>query len=170
MAVYGERMTDTGNESHVEHRAVSYIDKSRKYYRAHGYEQPYRWATYSEVPFHLPETPLRDVNVGIVTTAFPIGAELAKVAYTQPSAPIPEQMFTDDLSWDKMATHTDDVGSFLPLAALERLVHAGVVARASARFYGVPTEYSHRRSHLDAEHIREWCLADGVDVAVLVPI
>ena len=32
-------------------RAVSYIDKSREYYGAHGYDKAYQWATNDNTPF-----------------------------------------------------------------------------------------------------------------------
>ena len=32
-------------------RSVSYIDKSRDYYQASGYERPYRWAHFEDVLF-----------------------------------------------------------------------------------------------------------------------
>ena len=33
---------------------VSYIDKSREYYEAQGFEQAYRWAAFDDVPFARP--------------------------------------------------------------------------------------------------------------------
>ena len=43
----------------ISHRRyVSYIDKSREYYGASGYEQPYRWAHYEDVPFARLTKPL----------------------------------------------------------------------------------------------------------------
>ena len=32
---------------------VSYIDRSREYYTAQGYSQPYTWAHHDDVPFTL---------------------------------------------------------------------------------------------------------------------
>lgn len=152
---------------------MSYIDKSREYYAAHGYGEPYRWASHSDVPFTPWESlgiNLSDARVGVITTAFPTDHQRPKRAYAQASIPIPAEMFTDDLSWDKEATTTDDVGSFLPLAALEHLQADGHIGAVADRFYGVPTEYSQRRSHADAEHVLEWCRDDRVDIAVLVPL
>ena len=52
------------------HRSfVSYIDKSRVYYQAHGYDRPYRWPHYEDVPFCPLPNPLADCRVGVVTTA-----------------------------------------------------------------------------------------------------
>ena len=161
------------NSPQTHRRVVSYIDKSRNYYAAHGYEKPYRWASYSSVPFvrwsDLGKD-LSDARIGVVTTTFPVGAELPKKVYAQASVSIPDAMFTNDLSWDKDATHTDDVGSFLPLAALNALAEDGVIGSVSQRFYGVPTEYSQRRTHEDAESIISWAQEDGVDAMLLVPL
>lgn len=154
-------------------RAVSYIDKSREYYAAHGYQQPYRWAGYVDVPF-IPWVgtgiDLDQATIGVVTTTFPASFSGSKQVYCQASSPIPDAMFTSDLSWDKQATHTDDVGTFLPLAALSALAVDGTIGAVSDRFYGVPTEYSQRRTHADAEQIVEWATEDGVDAMLLVPL
>ena len=48
---------------------VSYIDRSREYYAAHGYAQPYAWATLHDVPFTPLQKPLSECRVGLVTTA-----------------------------------------------------------------------------------------------------
>jgi hypothetical protein len=77
-------------------------------------------------------------------------------------------MFTADLSWDKDATHTDDVETFLPLNRLAEYAVAGRIGSASPRFYGVPTDYSQGRTSLrDAPQILAWCREDGVDAILL---
>lgn len=160
------------------HRSfVSYIDKSREYYAAQGYEQPYRWAAFDSVPFTRLPKPLAACNVALVTTAFidhhdsAFGAPATdKVVYHRRVDEVPERMFTDDLSWDKDATNTDDTESFLPASRLRQLADAGVIGRLNHRFFGVPTEYSQRKTALDAESIAAWCADDGVDVALLVPL
>ena len=154
-------------------RVVSYIDKSREYYAAHGYEQPYRWASYDNVPFFKwadKGIDLASATVGVVTTAFPAVFIAPKKVYAGASAPVPDAMFTEDVSWDKDATHTNDVGSFLPLAALHSLAEEGVIGRVSERFYGVPTEKSQRRTHADAAEIVACAKEDGVDAMILVPL
>lgn len=162
----------------VSHRSyVSYIDKSRVYYEAHGYEQPYRWAAFDSVPFTPLTTPLAEANVAVVTTSFlhhhdsQFGAPAtSKQVYAHPVDEAPDRMFTDDLSWDKGATHTNDTESFLPLRSLRALADDGRIGSLNHRFFGVPTEYSQRRTGLDAEQVGEWCAEDGVDLAVLVPL
>jgi D-proline reductase (dithiol) PrdB len=150
-------------------RAISYIDRSRDYYAAHGYDKPYQWASYPTVPFHSPVA-LDKARVGVVTTAFPLDLEFPKKAYCGTSDPVPGAMFTKDLSWDKDATHTDDLGTFLPLKALNALVANGAIGSVSDHFYGVPTEYSKRRTLADAERVLTWAREDDVDVMLLVPL
>ena len=162
----------------LEHRSfVSYIDKSREYYQAHGYEHPYRWAAFDDVAFSPLDTPLTESRVAVVTTSFLHHHDSAwgapatgKEVYHHPVDDAPDRMFTDDLSWDKQETHTDDTESFLPLGALRSLVDAGTIGSLNERFFGVPTEYSQRRTGLDAERVAEWCAEDGVDIVLLVPL
>ncbi len=156
---------------------MSYIDKSREYYAAQGYEQAYRWAAFDEVPFVVPVKPLVESNVAVVTTSFlhyhesAFGAPATdKQVYHHPVVEVPDRMFTDDLSWDKQATHTDDTESFLPLAAVRSLADDGVIGSLNDRFFGVPTEYSQRKTGLDADQVIAWCAEDGVDIALLVPL
>lgn len=161
----------------VRRSFVSYIDKSREYYEAQGYEQAYRWAAFDEVPFTAPTKPLAEANVAVVTTSFLhhhdsfFGAPATdKQVYHHPVDAVPERMFTDDLSWDKQETHTDDTESFLPIGALRGLAEDGVIGSLNDRFFGVPTEYSQRKTGLDAAQIADWCAEDGVDIALLVPL
>lgn len=157
---------------------LSYIDKSREYYAAHGYGQPYRWAAYDEVPLAKMTKPLSESKVAVVTTSFlhheDGGAEpeagKRKTVYHHPTESQPERMFTTDLSWDKDATHTNDVGSFLPLDHLRAMADDGRIGSLNHRFFGVPTDYSQRRTGLDADTIAEWCAEDGVDVVLLIPL
>ncbi len=82
--------------------------------------------------------------------------------------PVPARMYTNHLFWDKKATHTDDVDSFLPLHRLAEYAEEGRIGSVSPRFYGVPTDYSQNRTiNQDAPQILEWCREDGVDVVLL---
>jgi hypothetical protein len=158
---------------------VSYIDKSREYYAAQDYENPYRWARFNEVPFTPLPGPLANLRVGIVTTttlpgAGPDQAPAArppKGPYAEPLLPIPGRLYTMDLSWDKEATHTDDVASFFPARALLDACTAGRIGGVAPRFYGVPTEYSQRTTiEHDAPAILGYLREDEVDAALLVPL
>ncbi len=163
----------------VTHRRyVSYIDKSREYYAAHGYNRPYRWARQDPISFTRPPKSLSEMTVGVVTTAHPwndddpLGRPTGqKLVCAVAASPIPDKMYTRDLSWDKEYTSTDDLGSFLPLGHLEELAAEGVIGGVSDRFYSVPTEYSQRqqREH-DGPAIARWCSEDDVDLLLLVPL
>lgn len=164
--------------SQAHRNYVSYIDKSREYYAAHGYDKPYRWASNETAPFTPLAKPLADCTVGVVTTSGihqedkPADAPppLPKRAYALETAKAPTRMFTDDLSWDKQATHTDDVETFLPLQRLREASAEGRIGQLADRFYGVPTEYSQRKTAEDAATIEQWCREDGVDVVLLIPL
>jgi len=154
---------------------VSYIDRSREYYAAQGYSQPYTWAHHDDVPFTSLKKPLSECRVGMVTTAGKMDAEVEREGRRKTrelsamaASPAPKRMFTADLFWDKVATHTDDVESFLPLNRLTEYAAGGRIKSASPRFYGVPTDYSQgRTSSRDAPKILEWCREDGVEAMLL---
>lgn len=158
---------------------VSYIDRTREYYEAQGYGAPYAWARHQDAPFAKLPKPLAECRVGLVTTASLFADQAvvdgvlrgAKQVYSAPVDPMPQRLFTDDLSWDKESTHTDDVASFLPIPQLEELAAEGRVASLAARFHGVPTDYSQRRTiETDAPEILARLHEDQVDVALLVPL
>src|SRR5262249_32762054 len=55
-----------------EHDApIPYMQRIRDYYLALGYETPYRWAHYAEVPFQPLTKPLGACRVALITTAAP---------------------------------------------------------------------------------------------------
>jgi len=159
---------------------VSYIDKSREYYAAQGYTQPYQWVYHKEVPFNILSKPLSDCTVGVVTTAtlpvhwqsLPEGdSRPQKRPYAESSNPVPEALYTKDLEWDKYTTHTDDIDTYLPLNRLQELQQSGQIGKVSSRYYGVPTTYSQRQTReSDAPVIFKWCEEDRVDIAILVPL
>jgi D-proline reductase (dithiol) PrdB len=164
----------------ITHRTfVSYIDRTRDYYGAQGYERPYAWARHTNAPFAPLAKPLAQCRVAVITTASPWREDKpvdgvlrgAKQVWSGETASPPERLFTDDLAWDKQATHTRDVESFLPLARLRELAGDGRIAGLTARFHGAPTDYSQRRTtEQDAPEILARCRADAADVALLVPL
>jgi D-proline reductase (dithiol) PrdB len=162
------------------HRShVSYIDKSREYYGAHGYPQPYQWSYNAEVPFAPLAKPLSESCIGLLTTSFfPAGEEPEGVDSARPKKPYAakcddalEGLFNSDLSWDKVNTHTDDLDTYLPINRLREMEASGRIGSLSKRFYGIPTDYSHRRTERqDAPKILDWMREDEVDVVLLVPL
>jgi hypothetical protein len=165
---------------HLEtHRSfVSYIDRTREYYAAQGYAQPYAWPRHDDVPFTPLEKPLSECRVGLVTTAGKpqaqvktdiLGLGLAvRELYTEPTNPPPTRLFTADLGWQKDMTHTEDVDSSLPINRLSEYAAQGRIGSMSPRFYGVPTDYSQNRTlQQHAPQLLQWCREDSVDAVLL---
>ncbi len=155
--------------------AVPYMERTRAWYEAQGYERPYRWASFEKVPFQRPEKPLSSCRVGVVITAGQLGPDgrpvLPKRVYSHPTAAPPEHFYTQDLAWDREATHLDDRSSFLPTLQLEELAAKGRIGSLTSRFHGVPTEYSQRRTvEIDAPDVLARLREDEADVALLVPL
>ena len=114
---------ERSSTTRAEH--VRYIDRTRNYYAAQGFERPYRWATHERVPFTPLRKPLAESRLALITTAnvpSPPGWEpgeprpLRKRALLPTTAP--PALWTDDLSWHKEATHLDDLDSWLPVHRL----------------------------------------------------
>lgn len=154
---------------------VSYIDRSREYYAAQGYDRPYRWARPAEEPaFARLAGPLSGARLGLITSAFPLPppgqAAPVEVPYAQAVEPLPTTLFTADDNRDRSAAPANERESYLPLARLGELVAAGRLGSLAPRFYGVPFDYSQRRTvEQDAPLVAQLLRADGVDSAMLVP-
>jgi hypothetical protein len=154
---------------------VRYVERTREYYAAQGYGEPYRWASHADVPFALLARPL----AASVTTAAPWRDEPPRdgvlrgdrAVWSGETARPPERLQTDHLAWDKQATHTRDVESFLPIRSLAAWAEAGRLRDLAPRFHGVPTDYSQRRTReQDAPEVLRRCREDAVEVALLVPL
>jgi hypothetical protein len=157
---------------------VSYIDKSREYYLAQGFGNPYRWAYHREAPFVPLQKPLPDCRVGLITTASLEGPRadqplrpVPTPVYSAPVEPPPQSLYTDNRSWDKEATHTHDLDSFAPIHRLQEAAAVGRIDSLSPRFYGAPTEYSqHKTNEVDGPELLRLLREDSVDAALLVPL
>ncbi len=173
----------TSNVDRTRRTFVSYIDRSREFYKALGYEHPYQWAYFDEVPFRRLPGAVSESRLTLITTASPsreegregdvseTGLLMPKEVWAGPADAPPSRLFTGDLAWDKETTHTDDLGSFFPIHHLQELVDAGRICSLAARLHGVPTEYSQRRTiEQDAPEILRRCREDEVDAALLVPL
>jgi hypothetical protein len=151
------------------------MERTRAWYDAQGYERAYVWAHHDDVPFARLEKALASCRVAVVTTAGQLDPDgkpvLPKRVYSHSTAEPPERFYTDDLAWDRGATHLDDPGSFLPIPVLRDLAAEGAIGELAPRFHGVPTDYSQRRTReIDAPEILARLREDAVDVALLVPL
>jgi hypothetical protein len=150
---------------------VRYIERTREYYRALGYAKDYVWAQHDEVPFVRLAKPLSASRIALITTASPADFRGIKQVWSGPVSPPPARLVTTNLAWDKESTHTDDRESFLPIEAASKLAAEGVFAGLTARFHGVPTEYSQRKTtEEDAPQVLRRLRDDGADAAILCPL
>jgi hypothetical protein len=162
---------------------ISYIERTRRYYLALGYPTPYRWAENAAVPFQAPAKPLARSTVALITTAalrLPgQGDQSPGAAYNGAakfsrvySAPTGEgaALGINHVAIDFKHTTAEDIGSYFPLAALQRAAAAGRIGGVAARFHGVPTNRSQRVTGGEyAPEVLARCRADGADAALLVP-
>ena len=162
---------------------VRYIERTRSYYLGLGYETPYVWAHYIDVPFTALKKPLNQSILGLVTTAVPFDASKGPQG---PAAPYnatakfydPYICSIDEdadlriahVGVDRQNANMQDSNCWFPLAAAKRAASNGRIQFLSKHFYGLPTNRSQRHTlEIDAPLILSKLRADHVDVAVLIP-
>jgi D-proline reductase (dithiol) PrdB len=160
---------------------IPYIERTRRYYAALGYDLPYRWAEHADVPFARLAQPLGRSRIALVTTASPIATarrdyDAAAKFFTVYSGDTAEiaaaehALTINHVAIDFAHTTGEDPGSYFPLRAMRRAEGAGRIGAVAARFHGVPTNRSRRTTvETDAPEILARCKADGADAAILVP-
>lgn len=152
---------------------VGYMERTRKYYEAQGFDKPYEWATFEKVPFSPLQKPLSESRVGLITTAALYDREASDPRFVDSfstSAP-PQLLYANDLSWDKNATHMNDRESYLPLRGLSEAINLGLIDGITRQFHCAPTEYSIRRTMTqDAPELLSRLQNDEADIALLVPL
>jgi hypothetical protein len=161
---------------------IDYMRRTRDWYLALGYDNPYQWAHFRDVPFQPLSRPLSRSRVTLITTAAPYQAGKGGQG---PGAPYNAQakffsVYSADTSIDhdvriahvaidRKHTSMEDSGTWFPLPALRRLAVSGRLQLAG-RFHGAPTNRSQRQTiDVDAAEILARCLEDDVDAAVLAP-
>jgi len=166
-----------------EDRPIPYMARTREYYAAIGYTTPYRWAHYVDAPFQPLSKPLAQSRITIITTAAPFdptkgdqgsGAKYNSSAkfysvYDGDTAR-PHDLRISHIAYDRVHTSAEDSGTWFPLPQLQRLARERRIGEVAPRFFGAPTNRSHRVTiETDAPEILRRCKDDRVDAAVLVP-
>jgi D-proline reductase (dithiol) PrdB len=162
---------------------IPYMTRTREYYAAIGYTTPYRWAHYVDAPFQPLRRPLAKARIAIITTAAPFdpakgdqgpgakyngGAKFYSVYDGDVSRP--HDLRISHIAYDRVHTSADDSGTWFPLQQLQRLARERRIGEVAPRFFGAPTNRSHRVTiETDAPEILKRCRDDQVDAAVLVP-
>lgn len=167
------RSEQLNDHRRMDSAPIPYMERTRAYYAAQGFENAYVWAHFDDVPFVPLVKPLAQTKIALITTASLYDrtfADVREVASASTNDP-PERLYGNDLEWDRNATHLDDLNAFFPLSCLMALVEAGRIGGITKRFHCAPTEYSQRRTRtVDAPEILRRCREDGADAAVLVPL
>ena len=162
---------------------VRYIERTRSYYLGLGYENPYVWAHYIDVPFSPLKKPLTQSVLGLITTAVPYDSDKGPQGQGAPYNSTakfyqPYQQSTKGevdlriahVGIDRKNANMEDSNCWFPLEAAKRASATGEVGALSPNFYGLPTNRSQRHTlEIDAPRILEMLQADGVDIAVLIP-
>src|SRR5258706_921018 len=163
-------------------RPIAYLRRTRDWYLALGYGNPYVWAHYTQVPFHPLLKPLAASRVALVTTASPFQPDKGEQG---PGAPynaaakfynvysgdtsVDHDLRIAHVAIDRKHTSMEDSGTWFPLPALRRAASEGRL-RLAKRFHGAPTNRSQERTiAVDAAEILARCREDEADAALLVP-
>lgn len=161
---------------------ISYMARTRAWYLALGYDNPYRWAHYLEVPFFSLAKPLSECVVGLITTAAlfdpakgdqgpgaPYNARAKFYEVYSCDSSLDHDVRVAHVAIDRLHTSMSDSGSWFPLPLMRQLARQGVIGKLAPRFHGVPTNRSQRHTlSTDCPEILRRCQDDGVDAMVLV--
>jgi hypothetical protein len=161
---------------------IPYIDRTRHYYSTLGYPA-YSWAENAQSPFQKPAKPVNQSRLALITTAAPFRADLADqgpgaaynadakffTVYTVPADPAPDLRISHR-GYDRKHTTAEDPATWLPIKALQQAVADGRLGSLADNLIGVPTNRSQRTTiEVDAEAALDHCIAQQVDLALLVP-
>ncbi len=162
---------------------VRYIDRTTAYYRSQGYEKSYAWAQNDAVPFTPLSKPLAQSRVGLLSTSEiairfdpateqnPIVEQGFRAVYELPADVPTAKLYSRTASFDRYATHLEDVNAFFPVDCLREAVARGRIGSIPPRLYGAYNNYSQRKV-LEEEAPKALALArsDEIDAAILVPV
>ncbi len=161
---------------------VKYIDKTRAYYLSQGYDKPYRWAQFDDVPFTPLKKPLAESRLALVSTSeiavrdwddqrTPLEKGEIGNVYSFPSDTPAGDLYSHSRSFDKHATTLEDVNAFFPVTRLQELQAEGRFASLAPSLHGVYNAYSQRKTReADAPEVLRRLRDEDVDVAVLTPV
>ena len=179
-----ERAADPSEPAEGAGPPIPYMQRTRAYYLALGYDNPYRWAHCRDVPFTALRHPLEESTVALVTTAAPYRPELDDQGPGAPyngaakffevySAPADPEATPDvrisHVSYDRTHTTAKDSRTWFPLDRLWEAASAGRIARVAPRFHGLPTNRSQRTTlDQDCPALLRRVHEDEADAAILV--
>lgn len=160
---------------------IPYMARTRAWYLALGYDNPYVWAHHADAPFAPLAQSLAKSTLTLVTTAAPFHPDKGDQG---PGAPYnaaakfyrvysgntdkDHDLRIAHVGIDRKHTRMDDSGAWFPLPLLRHWANEGRF-RLAPRFHGFPTNRSQRQTiTTDAPELLDRCRADGVEAALLV--
>jgi len=170
---------------HTSQDNVRYIDKTRDYYRRHGYIRDYRWAEFSDGPFTPLKKPLSQSRAMLISTASLVMLDEQAQPLEHPRVigtnelevfPVPMDWPVDRLrscstDHDRVQTDMSDVNAYFPLTRLKEFVADGTLESLAGEALRILPNYSHRKVlAVDAPEVLRRAQAEGVDVALLSPV
>src|SRR5258705_53684 len=134
---------------------IAYMQRTRDYYLALGYANPYVWAHFDEVPFQPLQKPLSGCRIGLLTTAAPYqpgkgdqgpgapynGAAKFFAMYSGSTATDPDLRIAH-IAIDRKHTTAADQRTWFPLPALRGQLAEGRIGSIAGHFIGIPTRRS----------------------------
>lgn len=161
---------------------IRYIERTRAWYLALDYANPYEWAYHVDVPFTRLAMPLSKARVTLVTTAAPYRPDKGPQGPGAPynaaakffdvysgSMAVDHDLRISHVAIDRKHADMEDSGCWFPLPALRRAAERGEVGSLGPRFHGLPTDRSQRRTiEVLARDILARCREDAADAAILV--
>lgn len=162
---------------------VPYMTRTRDWYLALGYGNPYRWAHYTEVPFTPLNKPLAHMTVALLTTASPFDPTKGEQGIGAPynaeakfykvysgDVTLDHDVRISHVAVDRKHTTMEDSNTWFPLPAMRAAATAGRIGRLAPRFHGIPTNRSQRHTlEMDCPEVLRRCREDGVEAVVMVP-
>ena len=162
---------------------IPYMQRTREYYRAIGYDTPYRWAHNTSAPFQPLTKPLAKARIALITTAArfdpskgdqgpgaPYNGAAKFFSVYDGDSTKDHDLRISHIAYDRAHTAATDLNTWFPLAQLRSKAAEGRIGSLGPRFFGAPTNRSHRVTmETDAPEILARAKADNVDAAVLVP-
>jgi D-proline reductase (dithiol) PrdB len=159
---------------------IRYMQRTRDWYLALGYGNPYRWAHFDDVPFHPLAKPLAQCTVALVTTAAPARADAPRGRPVFDASAKFYRVYSGDTERDHDLRNNhvaidykhsggEDSNAWFPLVVMRQFASRGRF-RLARRFHGMPSNRSQRHvMETDCPDLLARCREDGVDAAVFVP-
>ena len=170
-------MVDTTDFAPEFDAPLEYMRRTREYYLALGYDNPYRWAHYTDAPFTPLKKPLKDSTLALISTAglhrrgdrpFRPGDGSYRV--------IPAETPARDLVMSHISVNFDRTGFqqdhnvAFPIDRLRELVDEGVIGSMASMHYSFMGAFPPDAAEPHAQHLAGLLKQDAVDAALLVPV